>query len=49
MFKLTILTLSGVFIGAVAYEIFNRTKPELTDKIEDYLESKIDDLLYVAG
>ncbi len=49
MLKLTMLTLSGVFIGAVAYELLNRTKPELTDKIEDYFENKIDDLLYVAS
>jgi len=38
-----------VFIGALFYEILNRTKPELTDKIEKKFSEGLDNVLTPVG
>ena len=35
---------SGVFIGAIVYEIINRTNPELIKKVEGFASSRVDEL-----
>jgi uncharacterized membrane-anchored protein YhcB (DUF1043 family) len=42
MSKVFIGVFSGIFIGAVIYELLNRTNPELMQKIEDLASRKID-------
>ena len=36
------------FVGALVYEILNRTKPELTEKIEAKVSEGIDNILRPA-
>jgi hypothetical protein len=38
----------GVFIGALVYEMLNRTKPELTEKIEAKFSEGLDNILRTA-
>lgn len=38
-----------VFVGAVAYEILNRTRPELTEKFENKISDGLDDILSPSG
>jgi hypothetical protein len=35
----------AVFIGALAYELLNRTKPELTEQFEKKLSEGLDSIL----
>ena len=44
MGKILFGVFSGVFIGAVVYELINRANPELITKVERFASSKIDDL-----
>ena len=44
MSKVFIGVFSGIFIGAVIYELLNRTNPEFMQKVEDLASRKIDDL-----
>jgi hypothetical protein len=44
MSKVLIGVFSGIFIGAVIYELVNRTNPGFIKKVEDLASSKIDDL-----
>ena len=39
----------AVFVGALAYEILNRTKPELTEKFEAKLSEGLDSILKPAA
>ena len=43
-YKMTkvIFVFTGVFVGAVVYELINRTNPGLTKKIEAFAHKKID-------
>ena len=38
-----------VFVGALIYEILNRTKPEFTEKIEKKFSEGLDNVLTPAG
>ena len=44
MSKILIGVFSGIFIGAVLYELINRTNPELIKKVEEFAGNKIDGL-----
>ena len=44
MGKVLIGVLSGVFIGAVIYELLCRNNPELIRKMEELTSQKVDDL-----
>jgi hypothetical protein len=44
MSKILFGVFSGVFVGAVIYELLNRSNPELTKKIEDFACKKINDV-----
>jgi uncharacterized membrane-anchored protein YhcB (DUF1043 family) len=44
MSKVFIGVFTGIFIGAVIYELLNRTNPEFLKKVEDLASRKIDDL-----
>ncbi|MEI6703088.1 MAG: hypothetical protein WCL71_06070 [Deltaproteobacteria bacterium] len=44
MSKVFIGVFTGIFIGAVIYELLNRTNPEFLKKVEDLTSRKIDDL-----
>ena len=44
MSKVFIGVFSGIFIGAVIYELLNRSSPEFIKKIEDLANRKIDAL-----
>ena len=44
MAKMLIGVFSGIFIGAVIYELLNRTNPDLIRKIEEMASSKVDEL-----
>jgi hypothetical protein len=37
-----IFVFTGVFVGAVVYELLTRANPELTRKVEDFARKKID-------
>jgi len=47
MSKILFGIFSGIFVGAVIYELVNRVNPELTRKVEDISSHKIDDVLGV--
>ncbi len=49
MSKILIGVFSGIFIGAVIYELVNRTNPEFIKKVEDLASSKLDDLCGVVN
>jgi len=40
-----IFVFSGVFLGAVVYELITRANPALTKKVEDFARKKIDGVL----
>jgi len=44
MSKILVGIFSGIFIGAVIYELINRTNPELIRKVEEFAAHKIDDV-----
>jgi len=44
MSKVLIGVFSGIFIGAVIYELLNRTSPDFMRKIEELASRKVDDL-----
>lgn len=48
MSKVLIGVFSGIFIGAVIYELVNRTNPELIKKLEKLTSDKIDNLCGVT-
>jgi hypothetical protein len=48
MSKILVGVFVAVFIGALVYEIVNRTKPELTEKFEAKLSKGLDSLLMPA-
>ena len=37
-----IFVFTGVFVGAVVYELINRANPGLINKVEDFARKKID-------
>jgi hypothetical protein len=49
MSKVLIGVFSGIFIGAVIYELINRTNPELIKKVEEFASHKIDDVCGVIN
>jgi len=38
-----------VFVGALAYELFNRTKPDLVEKFEDRFSEGLSSFLKPSG
>jgi hypothetical protein len=44
MSKLFVGVFSGIFIGAVIYELLNRNSPEFMRKVEELANRKVDDL-----
>ena len=34
-----------VFVGAIIYEVFNRTRPDLTEKFENKISDSLDGIL----
>ena len=44
MSKVFIGVFSGIFIGAVIYELLTRSNPEFIKKVEDLASRKIDEL-----
>jgi hypothetical protein len=48
MSKILVGVFSGIFIGAVIYELINRTNPGFIKKVEDLACSKIDELCGVV-
>lgn len=44
MSKVFIGVFAGVFIGAVIYELLNRTNPALVEMVENMAKNKIDDM-----
>jgi hypothetical protein len=49
MSKIFVGVFVAVFIGALVYEMLNRTKPELTEKIEAKFSEGLDNILRTAG
>ncbi len=49
MGKILFGVFSGVFIGAVVYELINRTNPDLIDRVGKLASSTIDDLCGCCG
>jgi hypothetical protein len=49
MSKVLIGVFTGIFIGAVVYELVNRTNPELIKKLEKLTSDKIDNLCGVPA
>ena len=47
MSKILFIVSTGVFIGAVIYELINRLNPKVTRKVENIVSHKIDDMLGV--
>ncbi|MCL4456527.1 MAG: hypothetical protein M1406_03850 [Nitrospirae bacterium] len=45
MSKILIGVFLGVFVGALAYELLNRTRPDIIKKIEIKASEKVDSLL----
>ena len=45
MSKIFISVFTGVFIGAVIYELLNRLQPEFVGKVENLASRRIDELL----
>ena len=45
MSKILIGVFLGVFVGALAYELLNRTRPDIVKKIEIKASEKVDSLL----
>ncbi len=48
MSKILVGVFVTVFIGALVYEILNRTKPELTEKFEAKLSEGLDSILMTS-
>ncbi len=48
MSKILMSVFVVAFVGALVYEIVNRTKPELTERIEAKVSSGLDNLLKPA-
>ena len=44
MSKVLIGVFTGIFLGAVIYELVNRTNPELVQKLQDLASRKVDEL-----
>ena len=44
MSKVLIGVFTGIFLGAVIYELVNRTNPELVQKLQDLASKKVDEL-----
>jgi hypothetical protein len=49
MSKVLVGVFVAVFVGALLYEILNRTKPELTEKLEAKLSGGLDAMLALDG
>jgi hypothetical protein len=49
MSKILVGVFSGIFIGAVIYELINRTNPGFIKKVEDMASNKIDELCGVVA
>lgn len=49
MSKVMIGVFSGIFIGAVIYELLNRTSPAFIQKIEKMASNKVDEMCAVAS
>jgi hypothetical protein len=48
MSKILVGVFVVAFVGALVYEVLNRTKPELTDKFEAKVSAGLDSLLSPA-
>lgn len=48
MSKVLVGVFVAVFIGALVYEILNRTNPELTEKLESKISNGLDSILTPA-
>lgn len=48
MAKILIGVFSGIFIGAVIYELINRTNPDLIKKVEEFAAHKVDEVCGVS-
>lgn len=48
MSKILVGVFVAAFVGALVYEILNRTKPDLTEKIEAKVSEGLDNLLTPA-
>jgi len=48
MSKILVGVFVAVFVGALVYEILNRTKPELTEKFEAKLSEGLDSILMTS-
>jgi hypothetical protein len=48
MSKVLVGVFVAVFVSALFYEILNRTKPELTEKLEAKLSGRLDSMLSPA-
>ena len=44
MSKVLVGVFTGIFLGAVIYELVNRTNPELVQKLQDLACKKVDEL-----
>jgi len=49
MSKVLVGVFAVVFIGALAYEVFNRTKPDLTEKFENRFSEGLNSFLRPSG
>jgi len=49
MGKIFIGMFSGIFIGAVIYELLNSTNPEFLKKVGDMTNKKLDELCSPSG
>jgi len=45
MSKILVGVFVVVFVGAVVYELMNRTKPDLTEKFENKISDTLDSIL----
>ncbi|HLA28011.1 MAG TPA: hypothetical protein VI728_12570 [Syntrophales bacterium] len=49
MSKILVGVFMAVFVGALVYELLNRTKPELTEKFEAKFAEGLNSMLMPAG
>ena len=49
MSKILLGVFTVVFIGALVYELLNRTKPDLMEKLETKVSGGLDSILTPAG
>jgi hypothetical protein len=49
MSKVLVGVFMAIFVGALAYEVFNRTKPDLAEQFEIRCSKGLDSLLTPSG